>query len=37
MLLGGYHKILIVFEQVYLPIPKITDRKADFGINGKPY
>jgi hypothetical protein len=37
MLPGGYHKIFIVFDQVYFPVLKITDRKADFGINEKPY
>jgi hypothetical protein len=37
MLPGGYHKIFIVFEQVYSPVSKITDRKADFGINEKSY
>jgi hypothetical protein len=36
MLLGGY-KIFIAFEQVYFPVSKITDRKAGFGINEKPY
>jgi hypothetical protein len=37
MLPGGYHKIFIAFEQVYFPILKIRDRRADFGINEKPY
>jgi hypothetical protein len=37
MLLGGYHKIFIAIEQVYFSILKITDRKADFGINEKAY
>jgi hypothetical protein len=37
MIPGGYHKILIEIEQVYFPVLKIIDRKADFGINEKPY
>jgi hypothetical protein len=37
MLPGDYHKILIAFEKVYFTILKIIDRKADFGINEKPY
>jgi hypothetical protein len=37
MLLGGYHKIFIAFEQVYFSVSKITDDKADFGINRKSY
>jgi hypothetical protein len=37
MLSGGYPKIFKAFEQVYFPILKIIYRKADFGINEKPY
>jgi hypothetical protein len=37
MLPGGYPKIFIAFEQVYFPVSKITDSKADFGINEKSY
>jgi hypothetical protein len=37
MLPGGYYKIFIAFEQVYFPILKIIDRKADFVINKKLY
>jgi hypothetical protein len=37
MIPGVYHKILIAMEQVYFSILKIIDRKADFGINKKPY
>jgi hypothetical protein len=34
---GDYHKSFIAFEQVYFPISKITNSKADFGINEKSY
>jgi hypothetical protein len=37
MLPGGYHKIFKAFEQVYFPVLKIIDKKADFGINEKSY
>jgi hypothetical protein len=37
MLPGGYYKIFKAFEQVHFPILKIINRKADFGINEKPY
>jgi hypothetical protein len=37
MLLGDYHKIFIAIDEVYFPILKISDRKADFGTNEKPY
>jgi hypothetical protein len=37
MLPGGYHKIFIAFEQVHIPVSKITNSKADFGINEKSY
>jgi hypothetical protein len=37
MLPRGYHKISIAFEKVYFPVSKITDSKANFGINDKSY